>query len=148
MQPHPAFAGSTIPCEAEVGGLRLRTLRRDDVEEDFRAVMETAARLRRLSAGYGGSWPEGLTLERNLLDLAWHEREFSARRSFAWTIREGGAYLGCAYLMPRWEPGTANAVHWFREGEEARSAAFGPAFHAWVSAPPFPSLALRTFGSP
>jgi hypothetical protein len=27
----------------------------------------------------GGSWPDGLTLKQNLIDLGWHEKEFQLR---------------------------------------------------------------------
>ena len=82
-------------------------------------------------------WPVGLTEDEDALDLAWHEREFSARRSFAWVIRdEGGAYLGCAYLFPEMgKTGTGEGVFWFRELPDRLDhlAAFGPFFKAFVA---------------
>jgi hypothetical protein len=30
--------------------------------------------------------------------LAWHEREFNGKGSFAYAVHEGGEYVGCFYL--------------------------------------------------
>ena len=97
MKPHPDFAGIDLPRECDLGGFRLTPLSPDHVEEDYAAVMSSADVLR----GLFDDWPDGLTLEDDLIDLAWHEREFTTRRSFAWIIRDGeGSYLGCAYVFP------------------------------------------------
>ena len=55
-----------------------------------------------LLGAFFGDWPAGLTREDNLIDLAWHEREFTARRSFSWIVRDtGGTYIGCFYVFPQ-----------------------------------------------
>lgn len=50
----------------------------------------------------GGSWPaEPVTEDFDLLDLAWHEREFRDGSSFAYVVyNESGEYIGCVYLYP------------------------------------------------
>jgi len=54
-----------------------------DVVKDYEAVMTSAAHLRRLFPH--GTWPEGLTLEQNLIELGWRQHEFQRRTSFAYT---------------------------------------------------------------
>jgi len=101
MQPHPDFAGTTLPRSADLGLFRLTPLGPGAVDEDFAAVTGSA---RVLVGQFGSDWPSGLTLEDNRIDLAWHEREFTLCRSFAWILRDAvGTYLGCAYIYP--EPG-------------------------------------------
>ena len=97
MEPHPDFAATDWPRDFTLGGHRLTPLSHQFVDEDYAAVMATAP----LLGGFFGSWPEGLTREENLIDLAWHDREFTTRRSFSWIIRDGGGiYIGCFYLSP------------------------------------------------
>ena len=52
--------------------------------------------------------------ETNLIDMAWHDREFDARRAFSWIIRDAeGTYLGCFYLFPELGTrGRAKATFW------------------------------------
>ena len=110
MAPHPDFADADFPRDFGLGTYRLTPLGPDQVDEDFAAVMATAP----LFGDFFGDWPEGLTLEENLIDLAWHEREFTTKRSFSWIIRDAaGGYLGCFYISPK--PGLrgdANADLW------------------------------------
>ncbi|MEL6264323.1 MAG: hypothetical protein AAFR52_01535 [Pseudomonadota bacterium] len=141
MRPHPLFADREIPARQPLGPFVLTMLALDDLDEDFAAVTASEAALTGLM---GGDWPAGLTLEDNRLDLAWHQREFIARRSFAWVIRDGaGAYLGCAYVSPHWTPlDAADAVYWFRTGAEAHAPAFRTPWRAWLDGPDWPRLAL------
>jgi hypothetical protein len=142
MRPHPAFADREIPREAALGPFRLHWLTVADTEEDYAAVMESAAAL---SAQSHDGWPRGLTLEENRIDLAWHQREFTARRSFAWIIRDpGGAYLGCAYVYPAID-GTPQAEvrFWFRTGLAVDRGDFARRFMRWLAGPPWPGLAMR-----
>ena len=98
MTPHPDFETLQVPMSLTLGAYHLKILTGADVEVDFEAVTHSRSVLQGL---FGPTWPEGLTLEDNLTDLHWHHREFTAKRSFAWVIRdESGTYLGCAYLFP------------------------------------------------
>jgi hypothetical protein len=97
MGPHPDYAKLDLPREFALGAHRLTPLSPAEAEEDFEAVMASAHVLDEVF----GDWPAGLTLENNRIDLAWHEREFTSRRSYSWIIRDdGGAYVGCFYLYP------------------------------------------------
>lgn len=100
MRPHPLFKNRSIPLVHVLGEVTLRALSVHDLERDFSAVMESAADIK--AANPGSSWPDGLTMEKNLIDLAWHQREFEARRSFAWVIEDaGGSYLGACMSIPQ-----------------------------------------------
>jgi hypothetical protein len=144
VRPHPAFVGREIPREQALGPFRLRWLTPEDLEEDYRAVMESAEAL---SVRSVSGWPVGLTKEADAVDLAWHRREFEALRSFAWVVEdEGGAYLGCAYVYLDWSPeGPMLPVWWFRTSVAGRvdEADFRARFLDWISGPPWPALAIR-----
>ena len=60
---------------------------------------------------------EGIRDE-NMIDLAWHQKEFEARRSFAWVIEEeNGTYAGCAYVSPSINgEKAADVTWWWRTG--------------------------------
>lgn len=119
LRAHPDYLDPPVPEQASIGELRLEVLGPEITREDYEAVMESADKLKGL---FGDSWPGGLTLEENTIDLAWHLREFEAARSFAWVIRDAaGRYLGCCYLFPTLgERGRAHGWIWFRsDGLEA-----------------------------
>ncbi|MEM1387186.1 MAG: hypothetical protein AAF748_06135 [Pseudomonadota bacterium] len=110
MTPHPDFADIALPRDFALGAVRFTPLSPEHVDEDLAAVQATAP----LLEGIFGTWPSRLTREDNLIDLAWHEREFTARRSFSWILRDaGGAYIGCFYLFPAiGQRGAAEAALW------------------------------------
>ena len=133
MTPHPDFEALDMPMSLTLGAYHLKVLTGADVEEDFEAVTHSRPVLQGI---FGPSWPEGLTLKDNLIDLHWHHREFSAKRSFAWIIRDAAAvYLGCAYLFPNIaERGAGEAAYWMADGPDrlAHLAAFGPLYEGWL----------------
>ena len=59
---------------------RLRKLTVNDVVKDFEAINARVA-----PDGRDDPWSE-TTLEENLVDLGWHQKEFELRRSFAYTV--------------------------------------------------------------
>ncbi|MEM6487815.1 MAG: hypothetical protein AAF677_06005 [Pseudomonadota bacterium] len=150
MGPHPDFRDWEIPRRARLNGFLLTALGVDDLDEDYAAVVESTA----LIAGVmGDDWPQGLTRAQNLIDIAWHQKEFDKGRSFAWVIRDGGvgaapAYWGCAYVSPTWERGQARTVFWFRTGHEARGQTFRTAWDAWLAGPVWPRLRYSVYSMP
>ena len=132
MQPHPDFAEADFPRSFALGRFHLTPLSPEFVEEDFAAVTAAAPLLN----GFFGDWPAGLTLEDNLVDLAWHEREFTANRSFSWIIRDpAGTYLGCFYLFPEiGARGRAKAALWFGDipDRAASARALKPLLLDWL----------------
>jgi len=133
MKPHPLFKDRSIPAVHVLGEVTLRALSVHDLERDFSAVMESAAEIK--AANPGSHWPDGLTKEKNLIDLAWHQREFEARRSFAWVIESGdGAYLGCLYVYPSIAgEQAADVVWWWRTGVMISRSAFREHLLQWLA---------------
>lgn len=90
-----------VPEKLECDQFRLRMLTVNDVVKDFDAVMSSADHLKGLF-GNQSQWPSGLTLEQNLIDLGWHQKEFQKRSSFAYTVMslDEKICLGCVYIYP------------------------------------------------
>lgn len=134
MKPHPDFCNSALSREATLGAFRLTPLSPAYVDEDLKAVTGSE---RVLCGLFGDDWPKGLTREENAVDLAWHKREFTAKRSFAWIIRDqAGTYLGCAYLYPDLGArGRAEVTTWMCDtpGRVERLSRFNAAFSDWLA---------------
>ena len=143
MRPHPLFESWSIPAVHVLGDFTLRALSINDLERDFRAVTESAADIK--AANPGSSRPDGLTKEKNLIDLAWHQREFEARRSFAWVIEGAdGTYLGCLYVYPSMTgEKSAEVAWWWRTGPVTRRSLFREHVVAWLSGDDWPRLTYR-----
>ena len=79
---------------------KLRMLTIGDAEKDFDAVTSSLAHVSKVWPDSG--WTIGLTLRQNLIDHAWHEKEFQNRSSFAFTIVaiDESKILGCVYSYP------------------------------------------------
>ena len=140
MRPHPVVKTWSIPRLHSFGEFTLRSLSIGDLERDFGAVMESAADIK--AANPGSTWPDGLTKEKNLIDLAWHQREFEARRSFAWVIENAqGEYLGCLYVYPSIAgEQTADVTWWWRTGAEVSRQSFKEQVVAWLAGNDWPRL--------
>lgn len=98
--------------------------------------MASSSRLRGLF-GPESEWPIGLTAREDLIDLAWHEREFTLRRSFAYTMMSAdeSRCLGCCYIFPTvTDAFDAAAFYWVREGSDAaaRDLELGERMRAWL----------------
>lgn len=147
MRPHPFFKGRTIPSLHTLGGFTLRALSVSDLDRDFAAVMESAAEIR--AAHPNSSWPDGLTREKNLIDLAWHQKEFEARRSFAWVIEDdGGEYLGCLYVYPSIAgEASGDVVWWWRTGKVVSEPSFRKQLEQWLASSDWPRLRYDLQGS-
>ncbi|HEY6153212.1 MAG TPA: hypothetical protein VIW07_05690 [Candidatus Udaeobacter sp.] len=107
-----------IPEKLETQEFRLRMLTVNDVVKDYDAVMTSVQHLR--SIWPSGTWPEGLTLEQDLIDLGWHQKEFQRRTSFAYTVvtPSESKVVGCVYINPTPKRGyDAVAYLWARQSE-------------------------------
>lgn len=127
----------TVPEELVTTDFRLRMLTVHDVVKDFEAVTVSKPQLVQLFPTSSG-WPEGLTLEDNLIDLGWHQREFTRRRSFAYTVLslDGTRVIGCVYINPTRKVGyDADVTFWARESYQGDPAdrALETAVRAWVA---------------
>ena len=107
-----------VPAKLETAEFRLRMLSIHDVVKDFDAVITSVDHLRTIWPG--GTWPEGLTLEQNLIDLGWHQKEFQTRRSSAYTVVSLSEEIvkGCVYIEPTRKTGYDAEIYlWARQSE-------------------------------
>jgi hypothetical protein len=117
----------------------------NDVVKDYDAVMSSVDHCRTI---WGGTWPLGLTLEQNLIDLGWHQKEFQTRSSFAYTVvhPSESRVLGCAYVLPTRKKGyDAEVFLWARQSELAGGLEerLYEAIKAWLASTwPFSSVAF------
>jgi len=108
-----------VPEVLETARMRLRPLTITDAVKDYAAVMESEERLRTIYEP-GGEWPQGLTLEQNIIELGWHQTEFQMRTSFAYTVADldETQLLGCVYIYPTRKPDyDAEITMWVRQSQ-------------------------------
>jgi hypothetical protein len=89
-----------VPEILEAESFRIRKLCAKDVYLDYIAVMSSINIIKKTR---GGRWPTpALSFEDDWIDLAWHQREFEHRSSFAYTVMNHTETecLGCLYLIP------------------------------------------------
>jgi len=125
-----------VPDRLDADGFHLRMLTVNDLVKDYDAVMSSEAQLKG-SMRPGSKWPEGLTIEDDLIDLGWHQREFRQRRSFAYTVMspDESVCLGCCYIYPSDKAGfDAKAFWWVRSSAVADGLddRLGTAFRKWL----------------
>lgn len=111
---------SRPPLGTKTSHFILRPLSVNDVEKDYDAVMNSIDHLIGVF-GPDVSWPtHDLTLEQNLIDLGWHQKEFQLRRSFAYKVMapDEKCYLGCVYIFPSEKAEyDAKIMLWVRQNE-------------------------------
>ena len=110
-----------VPDVLETDEFRLRMLTVNDVVKDYNAVMSSVDHLRKVWPGSG--WPDGLTIEQDLIDLGWHQREFMSRSSFAYSVvtLDETKVVGCVYIDPTRKRGyDAEVFLWVRKSELER----------------------------
>lgn len=90
-----------VPDLVETPHFRLRMLTVNDLDQDYEAVLSSTERLSTVF-GENSDWPGNLTLEQELIDLGWHQKEFQMRTSFAYTVvnPDQSLCLGCVYIFP------------------------------------------------
>ena len=135
---HPFVAEHfVVPQQLETAKFRLRMLTVNDVVKDFDAVISSDDYLQIMSPG--SEWPKGLTLEQNLIDLGWHQKEFQCRSSFAYTVvtLDETRVIGCVYIYPTRKRGFDAEVYlWARESAigSAADAQLFDAVEDWLAA--------------
>jgi hypothetical protein len=135
-----------VPEKLETREFRLRMLTVNDVVKDYDAVMSSVEQLKNVWPD--SDWPDGLTLEQNLIDLGWHQGEFQNRTSFTYTVvaLDEAKVVGCVYLYPTRKRGYDAEVYlWAREaalGSPQDSSLF-EAVDEWLAAEwPFENVAF------
>ena len=101
----------------ETDRYRLRMLTVHDVVKDYDAVMSSVDHLKGV-LDPDSSWPAGLSLEQDLIDLGWHQKEFQRRSSFAYTVMslDEQRCIGCIYIYPSTEA-DAEVFFWVRSDQ-------------------------------
>jgi hypothetical protein len=102
-----------------------------DVVKDYAAVLDAVK-----PDGAPDPPERPLTLEQNLIDLGWHQKEFQIRRSFAYTVLspDESVCLGCVYFYPA--DGADARVHmWVRRSawEDGLDPLLEQAVRAWIA---------------
>ena len=109
-----------IPEKLEEENFRLRMLTINDLVKDYDAVMTSVVHLKSVF-GPHSKWPsKELTLEQDLIDLGWHQKEFQNRTSFAFTVVsiDESKCLGCVYIDPTQKKDYDAEVYlWVRKSE-------------------------------
>ncbi|MEK6964548.1 MAG: GNAT family N-acetyltransferase [Nanoarchaeota archaeon] len=109
-----------VPKTLDTKRFKLRMLTVSDVVKDYDAVMTSIDHLKGVF-GPHSSWPsKGLTLEQDLIDLGWHQKEFQKKSSFAYTMMspDETKCLGCVYFYPSDKTSfDAMALLWVRTSE-------------------------------
>jgi hypothetical protein len=122
--------GFEVPHGLEHERFRVRKLTIDDVVKDFEAIND------RVDHRGDPRPPFVDTIELNLVDLGWHQKEFELRRSFAYTVvaPDESQVLGCVYLNPS-ESHDARITFWVRRSafEAGLDPVLEDAVREWVA---------------
>lgn len=113
-----------VPKTFENQHFRIRMLTVNDVVKDYDAVMTSIDHLQEMFLPIW-NWPtEELTIEQDLIDLGWHQKEFQRRSSYAYTVvsLDESQVLGCLYIDPCDKSSfDAEIYMWVRESELANN---------------------------
>jgi hypothetical protein len=123
------------PAGFETPRFRVRPITIHDAVRDYDAVMSSRERLWQLF-GEAWGWPTAdLTLEQDLIELAWHQKEGELRRSFNFAVvsPDERRLLGCVYVDPPTADGyDAEVFYWIRTDELPLEEELGAAARAWI----------------
>lgn len=91
-----------VPALLETDRVRIRPITIHDVVKDYDAVMSSQEHL---WAMFGEAWgwpPKDLTLEQDLIDLGWPQKEFQLGSTFDYAVMslDEKQLLGCIYVDP------------------------------------------------
>jgi RimJ/RimL family protein N-acetyltransferase len=108
-----------VPTLLETELFRIRPITIHDVVKDYDAVMTNRERLWALFGDVWGWPPEDLTLEQDLIDLGWHQKEFQVRSSFTYAAMspDEQRLLGCIYVDPPKKVGFDAEVYFWARAE-------------------------------
>lgn len=129
--------GYTPPRRLETPDFLIRPITYMDVVKDYEAVMSSREYLWGL---FGDSWgwpAEDLSLEQDLIDLAWHQKEAQLNSSYNYAVMspDESRLLGCLYLDPPAGPDRdVDVFYWIRtmDGQAGLEARLRQAAEAWI----------------
>ena len=109
-----------IPSGIETIDFRIRILTIHDAVKDYEAVMSSIDHLKGVF-GPDSTWPAAdLTLEQDLIDIGWHQKESQSGSSIAYTVMtpDETSCLGCVYIYPSEKAYyDARVILWVRQSE-------------------------------
>lgn len=125
----------TFPTKSSTNSYTIEILSMDIALEDYEAVLESRDDIIGVF-GPTSTWPQvDLTIRQNILDLAWHEKEFQKNSTFAYVVRdsESGVYLGCLYIYESVHPEyDAECIYWMRSSKKELFATYESELHDWI----------------
>ncbi len=127
-----------VPQSHENVHFSARMLTVNDVVKDYDAVMTSIDHLQGVF-GPRSKWPsKDLTLEQDLIDLGWHQKEFQKRSSFAYTVvrPDESEVIGCIYIYPTSKSDyNAMITMWVRSSvlDEGLDAVLFESVRQWIS---------------
>ena len=125
-----------VPTLLETDRFRLRPITIHDVVKDYDAVMTSQEHLR---ATLPWGWPPNdLTLEQDLIDLGWHQKEGQMETSFNYAVMSSDErrLLGCVYVDPTRKAGYDAEVAWWVRTDELGTgleAALEATVRRWIA---------------
>ena len=128
-------ADFAVPSGLETPTFRIRMLTVNDVVKDYEAVMVNRDRIQGVF-GPHSQWPTAdLSLEQDLIDLGWHQKEFQNRTSFAYTVMslDESRCLGCVYIYPAEPTGYDAQVILWAIGAEPLTAELHQTVKRWMA---------------
>ena len=108
-----------VPRSLATSDFTLQALTLEYEQVGFDAVTSSGDHLQAL---FGRGWPQGLTQDQHRIDLAWHQKEFERRTSFAYAVMSGRGQdmLGSVYVTPSDRSAfDAEVRYWVRSSELA-----------------------------
>lgn len=123
-----------VPQELVTPVFVLRPLTVEHSERDYEAWMSSLDHIRTTPGFPDGSWPREMTLDDNAADLKRHEDHFAARKGFTYTVLDPSEsdVIGCVYIYPGAEAGTAEVQSWVRVSHAALDRELYDAVAAWI----------------
>jgi hypothetical protein len=131
VKPQPLVSSEfDVPERLEHERFLLRKLTVNDLVKDFEAINARVA-----PDGRDDPWSD-TSLEENLVDLGWHQKEFELRRSFTYTVvaPDESRVLGCVYLYPSDEADVEVRLWVRREAwDDGLDAVLEGAVRSWIA---------------
>jgi hypothetical protein len=127
------------PTRLDHAAFRLRPLGPEHNERDHAAWMGSIDHIRATPGFPDGSWPQAMSLERNLADLQRHHDDFHNRVGFTFTVldtrgaTDDADVIGCVYVYPEDQPDTdVHVQSWVRADLADLDALLATTVRAWL----------------
>jgi hypothetical protein len=123
-----------VPLEHRTASFVLRPLAIEHNERDHDAWVSSIDHIRATPGYPDGSWPRPMSLEDNARDIERHMSHFVERRGFTYTVLSPDErdVIGCVYIYPGAEDGTASIQSWVRVSHAQLDAELYREVSAWL----------------